>query len=73
MRTWDHYIVSELGQFAPARDLTPLQDYPVTVDWSLSYNQRDFYVFGVLAAETKRRWLQYPYWSCRRRPSSSLA
>lgn len=47
----EHYIVNELGRFTPVRDLTPLQDYPVTVDWSLSYNQRQFYVFGVLGGD----------------------
>ena len=41
------YIVAELGSFAPAPDVSPLPDYPIRVDWRLTHNRRDFYVFGV--------------------------
>ena len=47
----EQYIVHEMGAFAPERDLSPLQDYPVTVDWSLTHNRRQFYVFGVLGGD----------------------
>lgn len=43
----DDYIAGELGSFAPARDTSPLPGYPLSVDWQLSLNHRNFYVFGV--------------------------
>ncbi len=47
----DTYVPSELSKFEPHKDITPLDDYPVTVDWSLTYNHRQFYVFGVLGGD----------------------
>ncbi len=41
------YVDEELGQFNPVKDLFPMDDYPISVDWSLSHNHRDFYLFGV--------------------------
>ena len=41
------YIAGDLGLFAPARDVSPLPNYPISVDWQLSFNRRNFYVFGV--------------------------
>ena len=42
------YIVSELTRFSPVPDQTPLPDYAIiSVDWTLTLNRRNFYVFGV--------------------------
>ena len=41
------YVTTELREFSPSRDLTPLQNYPISVDWALSHNRRNLYVFGV--------------------------
>lgn len=41
------YITSQLTQFSPVPDHSPLPDYPISVDWSLTHNSRNFYVFGV--------------------------
>ncbi len=43
----NEYIESELSRFSPVPDISPLPDYPITVDWSLTHNSRDFYLFGV--------------------------
>ena len=43
----EDYVTVELKQFAPVADQTPLPHYPISVDWSLTYNSRSFYVFGV--------------------------
>ena len=43
----NEYVTSELTQFSPAPDISPLSDYPISVDWSLECNNRRFYVFGV--------------------------
>jgi hypothetical protein len=45
------YIATELTQFSPVPDISPLPDYPITVDWSLTYNSRNFYLFGVRGNE----------------------
>lgn len=43
------YTTTELKQFAPKQDDLPLPDYNIlSVDWSLSYKNRKFYLFGVL-------------------------
>ena len=43
------YVTSELRQFSPVPDVSPLSDYPIiNVDWFLEHNNRNFYVFGVL-------------------------
>ena len=44
-------ITSDLAGFAPVADLAPLADYPVGVDWALTCEKRDFYVFGVRGNE----------------------
>ena len=41
------YITSDLAQFEPIADQYPIPDYPISVDWQLTHNNRDFYVFGV--------------------------
>ena len=43
----DKYVASELARFEPIPDQSPLSDYPVSVDWQLTCNQRQFYLFGV--------------------------
>ena len=43
----EDYVTVELKQFAPVADQAPLPHYPISVDWSLTYNSRSFYVFGV--------------------------
>lgn len=45
------YITGELTDFKPLPDVSPLMDYPVTVDWSLTHQDRNFYVFGVRGNE----------------------
>lgn len=46
------YTTTELKRFDPRPDISPLPDYPViSVDWSLTYNERDFYMFGVNSNE----------------------
>lgn len=40
-------MATGLARFSPIADVSPLPDYPATVDWSLSSNDRTFYVFGV--------------------------
>ena len=43
------YATTELKQFDPKQDDLPLPDYKIlTVDWSLRYKNRKFYLFGVL-------------------------
>ena len=41
------YITAELGRFSPIPDYAPIHDYPISVDWSLTHNNRSFYLFGV--------------------------
>ena len=41
------YITTELAPLSPIADVFPLPDYPVGVDWSLTHNERAFYLFGV--------------------------
>lgn len=43
----EEYITTALNQFSPVPDQAPIHDYPITVDWSLTQNDRSFYVFGV--------------------------
>ena len=45
------YVDQELVEFNPERNLFPMDDYPISVDWSLTHNRRDFYLFGVLGNE----------------------
>ena len=43
-----HYVTADLVQFDPTPDKAPLMDYPViSVDWSLSHNSRNLYLYGV--------------------------
>ena len=44
----EKWIGENMSQFEPEADLFPLSDYPNSVDWSMKYNNRQFYVFGVL-------------------------
>lgn len=41
------YITTEMALFSPAPEQSPLTEYPLSVDWSLTLNNRQFYVFGV--------------------------
>ena len=42
------YVTTGLTRFAPVPNRVPLPDYPViNVDWSLSHNNRNLYLFGV--------------------------
>ena len=42
------YVTTGLSRFSPAADRSPLADYPIiSVDWTLTHNRRDLYVFGV--------------------------
>ena len=45
------YVTGELGEFDPVPDLSPLVDYPISVDWSLAHRNRQFYLFGVRGNE----------------------
>ncbi len=45
---FDIYVKSELGRFAPVSGASPLANYPVSVDWTLTHGERAFYTFGVL-------------------------
>lgn len=45
------YITDDLTEFKPVADLWPLMDYPISVDWSLAHQDRQFYVFGVRGNE----------------------
>jgi len=41
------YIREDLAEFSPLSDQEPIPDYPITVDWSLTCNNRTFFLFGV--------------------------
>ena len=41
------YITTALTAFSPIADQSLLSENDITVDWSLSYNSRSFYLFGV--------------------------
>ena len=41
------YVTGKLRNFSPVADQFPIPDFPNGVDWSLSHNRRNFYVFGV--------------------------
>ena len=43
----EDYITFEMKQFAPFADNSPIPNYPISVDWTLTHNNRNFYVFGV--------------------------
>ena len=44
----DEYVTTGLSQFSPVADRSPLEDYPIiSVDWTLTHNDRSLYVFGV--------------------------
>ena len=45
------YVDQELVEFNPVRNLFPMVDYPISVDWSLTHNRRDFYLFGLRGNE----------------------
>lgn len=47
-KDFDMYVTTELLAFSPTADTAPLPDYPLTVDWALTYQGRQFYTFGVL-------------------------
>ncbi len=41
------YITSEMTTFSPKADQFPMSDYPISMDWQLTHNSRNFYIFGV--------------------------
>lgn len=43
----EDYVTVEMKQFAPVADHSPIANYPIGVDWTLTHNNRNFYVFGV--------------------------
>ena len=46
------YVEVGLSDFCPRSDHSPLLEHPLlTVDWSLTHNQRDFYLYGVRGNE----------------------
>ena len=45
------HITGELSMFDPKSNLAPISDYPISVDWSLAHQNRNFYVFGVRGNE----------------------
>ena len=47
----DAYVGTELSRYSPESDLSPLDDDLITVDWTLHFNQRRFFVYGVLNNE----------------------
>lgn len=51
----EKYITTELKEFDPRRNVSPLSDYEIiTVDWSLTYNSRNLYLFGVTSNDKAR-------------------
>ena len=44
----EKYVTTELTMFSPIANQTPIQESPIiSVDWSLTHNNRNFYLFGV--------------------------
>ena len=42
------YVTVGLSRFSPVADRSPLTDYPIiSVDWTLTHNERSLFVFGV--------------------------
>ena len=42
------YVATDLLQFNPTPNRSPLMDYPIiSVDWSIVYNRRNLYLYGV--------------------------
>lgn len=41
------HVITEMQQFSPVPDVSPIPEYPTTIDWLLSCNNRNFFVFGV--------------------------
>ena len=42
------YVTTDLVRFTPTANYSPLDDYPIiSVDWSLAYNNRNLYLYGV--------------------------
>lgn len=42
------FVTTGLTQFRPVANLTPIEDFPVvSVDWNLTHNDRDLYLYGV--------------------------
>ena len=41
------YITSDLATFSPGANQFPLPDFPIGVDWSLTFKSWNFYLFGV--------------------------
>ena len=49
------YVSQELVTYSPVANLSPIDDYPISVDWSLTLNQRNFYLFGVRGNEKAKK------------------
>ena len=43
----EDYVTSDLATFSPSANQFPLPDYPIGVDWSLTFKNWNFYLFGV--------------------------
>lgn len=44
----EHYVTTDLKQFSPTPDNSPLEDYSIiSVDWTLSIHNRSLYIYGV--------------------------
>ncbi len=42
------FVSTDLTQFRPVANLAPIEDYPVvSVDWNLTHNHRNLYLYGV--------------------------
>lgn len=47
-KNMDKYVTTDLSEFCPKPNQTPLPDYKtLIVDWSLTHNNCNFYLFGV--------------------------
>ncbi len=45
------YLNQALGRFQPQQSVSPIDDHPISVDWTLTHKGRSFYIFGVRGNE----------------------
>jgi len=43
----EKYIEKELAKYTPLKNVQPIEDYPVEVDYQLNYHGKIFYIFGI--------------------------
>lgn len=43
----EQYIEEELSKYAPQKNVQPIEDYPIEVDFQLNYHGKTFYIFGI--------------------------